>query len=229
MDASIVAAAMPDVSPVLAAGLVMLFLAVMLGFALGTGRNVSRGNDILRWLQAGLPLIGRKTTLRWLGSSVVELAIADANDPFREATVLTVLEPRDLVWLWPIARRRGRRDFLVVRCSLKRAPRIAVEVADRRAWTGRDRPRQADEEEWQPVEAWTAHVRASVAMGADGLLARRLWDRLAAASAGPWRLSVRRTVPHLEVHVLAPGTADASADRLFRAVREIALEVSPDR
>ena len=39
----------------------------MLWFALGTQRNISKGNELLRWLQTGLPMLGRKATMRWLG------------------------------------------------------------------------------------------------------------------------------------------------------------------
>ena len=60
-----------------------LILFVMLWFALGTQRNIRIGNDLLRWLQRGLPLLGRRTTLRWLGSSAVELRIVEPAEPFR--------------------------------------------------------------------------------------------------------------------------------------------------
>src|SRR5512135_2424264 len=97
-------------------------LLVVGWFALGTHFNVRKGEDALRWLQGGLPLVGDKTTLRWLGSSVVELKIYQAKPPFREAEVLVVLEPRDVAPLWWIARLRGRRDLLVFRATLDKRP-----------------------------------------------------------------------------------------------------------
>src|SRR5688572_10670245 len=119
--------------PSIAIGLVLL---VMLWFALGTQRNIRKGNQWLRWLQAALPAVGRKTTMRWLGSSVVELGIADGASPFRDVTVLMVLEPRDLSILWAWSRLRGRRDFMIVRANLRRAPRFSLDVRDPRSWTG---------------------------------------------------------------------------------------------
>src|SRR5919198_4169854 len=91
------------------AALLIALLVVLLWFALGTRNNIRKGNDLLRWLQTGLPLLGRRTTLRWLGSSVAELQIANADAPFRDATVMVVLEPRDVGLLWAFARARGRR------------------------------------------------------------------------------------------------------------------------
>src|SRR5574340_554342 len=94
-------------------------LLVVGWFAVGTHFNVRKGEDALRWLQDGLPLVGEKTTLHWLGSSVVELKIQQAKAPFRQAEVLVVLEPRDVAPLWGLARLRGRRDLFIFRGSLR--------------------------------------------------------------------------------------------------------------
>jgi hypothetical protein len=223
---------MPDPGAVIASLAVALLAAFMLQFALGTHRNVRRGNDVLRWLQGGLPLLGRRTTLRWLGSSAVELGIVETNDPIRDATVLVVLEPRDVSWLWAFSRARGRRDFILVRCSLRRAPRIAVEVAARAAWTGGAgfTPRAEGEEDWRARDWSDAATVVRLGSDAGEADARRWWQELDRASGGAWRLSIRRTVPHLEVHVLPPPAFDsARSERLLRTVRDIAVEVSRER
>lgn len=222
---------MPDVSAVIASLLVAVFAAFMLQFALGTQRNVARGNDILRWLQGGLPLLGRRTTLRWLGSSAAELGIVDPASPFREATVLVVLEPRDVSWLWAFARARGRRDFVIVRTSLRRAPRFAVEIAAHAGWTGGAgfTPRADDEEDWRLLEWTEARATARIASGATAPDARRWWSEIERATGGVWRLSIRRTVPHLEVHALPPALDAIGSERLIRTVRDIAVEVSGER
>ena len=89
----------------------VLVVLVFLGwFALGTQANVRRGNRLLRWLQDGMSLLGEKTTLRWLGSSGVELKVQEPIAPFRWAQVFVVLEPRDVPFLWWLSRRRGRRS-----------------------------------------------------------------------------------------------------------------------
>jgi hypothetical protein len=79
---------------------ILLVLAVMLWFTWGTQRNISRGNALIRWLQPGLPVLGRRATIKWLGSSAVELGIVEPAPPFAEASVVVVLEPRDVPWLW---------------------------------------------------------------------------------------------------------------------------------
>lgn len=214
---------MPDVGawgPSLAIGLV---LVVMLWFTLGTQRNVRKGNEILRWLQGGLPILGSRTTLRWLGSSAVELGIAEASAPFRDATLVVVLEPRDVGLLWAFSRSRGRRDFLIVRANLRRAPRFSLQAAHRSAWTARD---EASDPSLTRVHWPGDGVDAWASEGADERAARAAWERLGKASGGVWKLTVQPLVPHLEVHVLPPDLDQVPADRLLSTVADLGRELS---
>jgi hypothetical protein len=203
-----------------------LILFVMLWFALGTQRNIRKGNDLLRWLQGGLPLLGRRTTMRWLGSSAVELGIVEPTAPFREATVVVVLEPRDVGVLWAFARSRGRRDFLIVRGNLVRAPRFSMEVRDPRGWTGREESRNGDdvargEEAWRTLD-WPDGCIAQAGPGADEAAVRSTWRQLVAAGAGVWKLTIQPVVPHLEVHLRPPISANRSAEELLTPIRDLA-------
>jgi hypothetical protein len=208
-------------APSIAIGLILF---VMLWFALGTQRNIRKGNELLRWLQTGLPMLGRKTTLRWLGSSAVELEIATAEPPFRDATVVVVLEPRDVSLLWAYARWRGRRDFIIVRANLRRAPRFSMDVGDPRGWTGRP---DAAEQDWRTVD-WPDGCVALVGPGADETTVRSAWDRLGKASAGVWRLTVQPVVPHLEVHLRPPLTDRVASDRMLAPIRDLAARLAGD-
>jgi hypothetical protein len=203
---------------------IALILLVMLWFALGTQRNIRKGNELLRWLQAGLPMVGRKTTMRWLGSSAVELGIAKAEAPFRDATVVVVLEPRDVSFLWAYARSRGRRDFLIVRANLRRAPRFSMDVGDPRGWTGRP---DAAEEGVRTVD-WPDGCIALAGPGADDALIRSTWDRLGKASGGVWRLTVQPVVPHLEVHLRPPDLDRVASDQVLGPIRDLAATLARD-
>lgn len=213
--------------PAIAIGLILF---VMLWFALGTQRNIRRGNQLLIWLQGGLPMLGRRTTLRWFGSSAVELAIVDPAAPFREATVVVVLEPRDVSVLWAFARSRGRRDFVIVRVNLVRPPRFSMDVRDPRGWTGR----------WEPVTAggtdeddgdWDAVVgpdgtTARASSGADETPVRATWDRLTEVTGGVWRLTVQPVVPHLEVHFRPPSVRGVTGDRVLAPIHDLATTLA---
>jgi len=206
--------------PSVAIGLILL---VMLWFALGTQRNIRKGNDVLRWLQDGLPILGRRTTVRWLGSSAVELTIVEPLEPFRDATVVVVLEPRDVGLLWAFARSRGRRDFIIVRASLRRPPRFSADAGDPAGWTGRIDT--VTDPGWRQAE-WSDGVVAQLDASADETLVREAWQRLAALTGGIWRLTIQPVVPHLEVHVRPPERGSVTADRLLTAVVDLARRLT---
>jgi hypothetical protein len=221
---------MPDLAPYGASLLTLLVVAVLGWFALGTQLNIRKGERAMKWLEEGLPLLGPRTTVRWLGSSVAELVIVAPRPPLRMATILIVLEPRDLGALWLFARRRGRRDFLLLRLHLQRAPRFRADAIDPEGWTAHDR--RADDAPFAHERMWNDTSGAPVRIRYDDEArlghVRRYWDRIAALSGGIWRISVSPLVPHLEIHVLLPRT-EMSAKELLGAVRELAEAISPER
>ncbi|HXG41027.1 MAG TPA: hypothetical protein VNJ28_08795 [Candidatus Limnocylindrales bacterium] len=223
---------MPDPSTLLAALLGLAAVGLLVWFALGTGANVQRGNALLAWLQRGLPLLGPRTTLRWLGSSVVELRLVDPPDPFREVTLLVVLEPRDVAWLWALGRARGRRDFVIVRADLRRAPRIELHAADPAGWTSDEVTRLlADPSEaWRPLD-WSSSGVALAGWRGRGEPAaiRPRLERIARASGGLWRVSISQTVPHLQVHARPPDTRRVGADEFLRPIRDLAADLLAER
>jgi hypothetical protein len=217
---------MLDLGALLASLAVALLVLVMLSFAIGTQRNIRTGNARLAWLQDALPRLGSRTTLRWLGSSAVQLDLVDPAPPFRDVTVLYVLEPRDVPLLWLVTRAAGRRDVLIFRTSLRRAPRLELEAAAPASWI---KASDADEAaSWSEVAFPDGSLATAIegADPADVAAARRAWERLAAASAAVWRLSIRRTVPHLEVHVRPAEAGRVPAERVVQALRDLAVELS---
>jgi len=211
------------------AAAILLLLAVMLWFTWGTQRNISRGNELMRWLQSGLPVLGRRATVKWLGSSAVELGIVEPARPFAEATVVVVLEPRDVPWFWALSRRRGRRDFLILRARLERSPGLELEAGDASGWTGGDAIRALEEAAWLTADWGRPGLRVLHASGSDPGLVRPVFDWLDESSRGVWRLSVRREPPHLEVHVLPPEVAaggEMDARTILEAFAELARLVT---
>ncbi len=199
----------------------VLALVLLAWFAGGTIWNVHRGTELMRWMQGGLPLLGERTTVRWLGSTAVEMVIRKARPPFEEATVVIFLEPRDVPWMWALSRGRGRRDTVIVRGKLRAAPGADLEALDRRSWSGRDALRSMGRGEWSVREpaagqALATFYRAPAALSrADALL-----EVAARAGLTVRRLSVRRGEPHLQVHV-DPPDGGLSASQFFEAGRAL--------
>ncbi len=175
---------------------VVVVVFVVGWFAIGTQYNVRKGHEAMRWLQEGLPLIGEKTTLRWLGSSVVELKIQQAQPPFSTAQVLFVLEPRDVSIIWLFARFRRRRDLFIFRAGLRRPPQLELEALDPSAWSAHG------VESKVKAEQWTAFPAPAPLVGYARPSSPRASELVASSSveACPLvRLAIHRSEPNLEL------------------------------
>lgn len=205
------------------AGKTLFFVAVIFfvgWFAAGMWVNVRKGNAIARWLQDGLPLVGEKTTLRWLGTSGVELKIQNPRKPMLSVEVFILLEPRDIPFLWGYFHARGRRDILIVRCQLSSSRAFQLEASDPRAWSARGARQQEVRKLWIAVPA-----PAGTRVMASGEGRVEIAEKLLALAAGCHlplvRLAIRRDAPQFEVQWQLLRYGSVSARRVFEILREI--------
>jgi hypothetical protein len=205
----------------MAAVLTIAALLVLGWFAAGTVWNIRKGTAVMRWMQGGLPRLGPRATVRWLGTTSVELGIASAKPPFERVTLVIFLEPRDVPWLWWLGHWRGRRDTLIVRAQLIRPPDSELEVLDPSSWSSREPLRRIAAERW-PVRdpsvsgGLPAYSRTPAAL----VQADRLLALASRAGLVVRRLALRQTEPHLQVHLGLPSLA-APADDYFEALRTL--------
>lgn len=192
-------------------------------FAFGILFNIRRGERVLKWMQEGLPRIGPRTTFRWLGTSVAELGIAQAKRPFRRLDILLVLAPRDVFWMMILAALQGRRDTLIFRAALSTPPFIDLDLADPKAWTGREALQQAKQRNWEgqtydglQLRAPRGYMQLAITT-LDGLAGslKRLSPRVV-------RLSLRKAASNLEIHVPFPDPRTESASAYFEALSALA-------
>ena len=203
---------------------VFVVIVIVGWFALGTHINIRKGHQFLRWLQRGLPLIGEKTTLRWLGSSVVHLKIEDAREPFRRAEILFVMEPRDVPPVWLFSRLQGRRDLLIVRTELRHPPKLQIEVLDEKAWSTKPVLQEIEQLNW--------HLQSTPNSGPF-----RVYSPPAPTDAGELiaaagrcglplvRLASRRSNNSLEVQWRFPARVPCESPVVLEAVQSLASEV----
>lgn len=207
--------------------LVVFVMAVLGWFAYGIVWNIRRGSAVLKWLQAGLPQLGERTTLRWLGSSAVDLHLAKARSPFKSAQLLIVLEPRDVPWFWFIAHARGRRDLLIVRGQLMSAPLYEFDLLAPGSWSESERSGRTDARQWnaEALEAMSFRAPQQTRSLSRDLAAPLLQS---ARQVHPivWRLSARREDPHFELHVPLPDPKTLDAERFFNSLRALAEQMS---
>jgi hypothetical protein len=202
------------------AALIAAVTLVMGWFAVGSIRNVRKGSATLRWFREGLPLLGEKTTLRWLGTSSVELVLARAKPPFESLTLVIFLEPRDVPWIWAFSRWRGRRDTLIIRGKTRRPPPNDIEALSGGSWSARDAQRRIASESWT-LESSAAGLTVFLKDERDRPLAEALLELARDAGMAVRRLSVRRQEPHLQLHVDLPSPT-TPASPFFEAVKAIA-------
>jgi len=207
--------------------LVIAVIILMGWFAFGVIFNLRRGDALLKWMQNGLPKIGQRTTFRWLGTSVAELVIAKAKNPFRRLETLVVLKPRDVFWMTIMAYFQGREDIVIFRAQLSTAPLVDLELVDAKTWSGRNALKQVAERKWESKTYEGLQLLAP-----RGLLdlATRTIDGLATPmqklSPRYARFSLRRDTPNLELHLPFPQYRTENADQYFEALRALARAVS---
>ena len=205
----------------------IIVVVIFMGwFAFGMIYNLRRGDALLKWMQAGLPLIGQRTTFRWLGSSVAEMGIARAKRPFQRLDTLLVLKPRDVFWMTILALFQGRDDVLIFRAHLSTPPLLDLELADPKTWSGRTALSQVSKRGW---ESGDYHgLRLMAPKGLLNLAATTL-DQLAAPmqslSQRYVRLSLRKTAPNLEVHLPFPNPSAADARAYFQSLCDLGRAV----
>ena len=191
-------------------------VAVVAWFAAGTIWNVRLGRELMRWMQGGLGVLGGRTTVRWLGSTAVEMVIGEAKAPFAGVTLVVFFEPRDLPW-WPLSRLRGRRDTLIIRGALRRAPASELEALDPGSWSGREATRRVPREWAVRAGEVAVHYPGDAALErADALLELARRGGLAVK-----RLSLRRTEPNFQLHVPLPDRRQPARD-FFETVQTLA-------
>lgn len=207
--------------------LVVAVVIIMGWFAFGVLYNLRRGNALLKWMQGGLPRVGERTTLRWLGTSVAELVIARAKSPFRRLETLLVMKPRDVFWMTIVAAIQGRGDILIFRAQLGTPPLLDLELADPKTWSGRAAIQRVTQRGWE-----SRAYRDMQLMAPTGLtdLAASTLDRLASPmqqlSPRYARLSLRKDLPNLEIHIPFPDHRDLEAANYFEALRVLARAVT---
>lgn len=203
----------------------LLVLGLTAWFFLAGQWNVRRHHDALRWLRSGLPLLAERTSMHWMGTTGVRLEMSAAKEPFKNVEILTLLEARDVVPLWLLSHLQGRRDVMILRSNLRRHARVEFDLIKPKTWSGKDVLQRGIPTEW--IQTTHADGMLLASEGPDATrAAQEIKTRLATLWPYLTRVSVRRTVPEVEIHLLQPwASGDSAPDviKLFRVVGDTLL------
>jgi hypothetical protein len=197
------------------------FLALWYGVAHLYNRY--RGQQIFRWLKAGLDVLGGEVEAGWIGSpaSGARINVTHAKPPFRRLEITLLLENREVPLLWLLDHLRGRQDGLIIRATLRSPRRAELEIgsARRRAARRRQSP-------WTWQDGPHRLAIASLGPGAKRLVAT-LQPWLGTYGAHVRRLSWRKADPHIQLHVKLSKlhTIDTTSSATFLADLQAAMDV----
>ena len=196
-----------------AAVIAVIGLCVLLALWYGGGYLYNRrlGQRLFGWLEEGLDVLGGEREAGWLGSpaSGARANVTHAAAPFRRLELTLLLENREALPAWLAGHLRGRRDWLIIKATLRSPRRGEVEVMP-----AQGRPAQTLRRE--QAQTWTWQE------GADGLAVayRGPGGQSQATALSPWlerygqhlaRFSWRKTDPHVQLQIGAAGLANTSS------------------
>jgi hypothetical protein len=196
-----------------------LSLTLVLWFLGGTWYNRRRANQIWRWLEPGLEVLGGRVGKVWIGASGAGLRVAVDNPaaPLRRLECIVALESRENLPLWLFERSRGKRDQLTLRAQLRSSSQREVEAVP--VGGGLDRALQAQTDApWQLTDVsphWAIAQRGSVREGqfeALGVFLTTYQPQLQ-------RFSVRRAEPHLFILLRFDGLMDKTSHQLLSELK----------
>jgi hypothetical protein len=208
--------------------LVIILVVFVVWYGIGTFLNRHRAQGALRSIRVALPELGARFRLRPRGNSGLEITVVEPRPPFASVTLYVVLEPREIVVLWPVDRFiRRKRDHLILRADLIQRPTSEILLADPLTPLGKLALDGAKGRglTTQPVSArgavrlerWTRSRASEKAAGE--FMRRGIQDSLPL-----WVLATQKKSPQL---LLICGLSRIDADEmrmLLRRVRELAWD-----
>jgi hypothetical protein len=197
-------------------GLSALFLA---WFLAGTATNRRRGDQVLRWVHGGIKPLGRMSEARRIRGSAVQLTIKDAAVPFRQVDLIVALEPRENPPLWLYNHMLGKRDELDIQAKLRTAAQEweitkvgARKTADKRA---------SDDSPLNTLESAGGSYTVESSKGIDPAMLDCLENFLAKYGSAVEHFSLKRSPPHVQVHLLLSPLLDINPELFFKDLQNL--------
>jgi hypothetical protein len=187
-----------------------VFLALWYG--VGYLYNRRRGQRLFRWLEAGLDVLGGERESGWIGSSAsgARINIVHAAPPFRRLEITLLLENRESLPLWVLGRLRCRRDWLIIKSTLRSPRHSEVEIISARGRAAQDLHRE-QEQPWTWQEGPYGLTIAGRGPGAQQLVAKLIpW--LETYGAHLSRFSWRKYDPHVQLQMEVAGLLDTPSE-----------------
>jgi hypothetical protein len=206
---------------ILFAFLVILFLLVGGGWRW----NSRRSRAIVHWMQPGLAIFGDQVAIRSLNASTVELKIIKPKPPYQELTVLVVLPPRHIPWLWLGSIFERRQEMLVFRGQMRQEQKLDGEIIEPKSWPGKMGLVDIQKHGW---EQQTFGKFILLADKDNLILLRPIAQRLlikSPCSDAIQRIAFRQKDNRLDVQITLPDFKKEKSNILCEGVRSIVRKI----
>jgi hypothetical protein len=197
-----------------------LFLAWFLN---GTATNRRRGDQILSWVQGGTKRLGRMSAARRIRGSAVQLTIKDAAVPFRQIDLIVALEPRENLPLWLYNHILGKRDELVIQAKLRSTAQQELEINSVGAHKTADK-RASDASQSNTIESPAGNYTLESSKGIDPAMLDCLEIFLEKYGSAVKHFSLKRSLPHLQVHLLLSPLLDIEPELFFKDLQNLLVQ-----
>jgi hypothetical protein len=185
---------------------IVLSAFLFVWFFAANSYNRRRGIAAYRWLRQALEEMGNSIHAEWIGASSAgaRLMIEKASRPFRRVEAIYLLEPREFPPYWAFSRLRGKRDEVVIKITLRTAPKGGFEI---RRDAGRRNPKMGPGETGPTLMSVRSGEKYMIISDGqnEGRLLEAVETFLADHPASIESISLQPKVPHLVLHArLAP-------------------------
>jgi hypothetical protein len=197
-----------------------LFLA---WFLVGTATNRKRGDQILRWVQGGTKPLGRISEARRIRGSAVQMTIKDAAVPFRLVELIVALEPRENPPHWLYNRILGKRDELLIQAKLRTPAHQELEINRVGAGTTADK-RASDASHLKAIESSAGNYTLESSKGIDPPMLDCLEIFLAKYGEAVKHFSLKRSPPHVQVHLLLSPLLEIDPELFFKDLQNLLVQ-----
>jgi hypothetical protein len=177
--------------------------------------NRRRGRRLFRWLEAGLDVLGGEKQAGWLGSPATgaRVNVTHAASPFRRLELTLLLENRENLPLWLLGRLRGKRDWLIIKATLRSPRHGEIEVGSAGLRIVRDL-----EQSWTRQEGLHGLVMVYQGSGAAQQVTQ-LSPWLETYGGYLQRFSWRKADPHIQLQVRVGGLLATSSEAFLTCLQ----------
>lgn len=193
-------------SPAATALVIVVSIALVAGFFLGSRMNRLRARDRANWLRAALRTLGGEPRFSQPGGFGFAATAEHLDGPIRRIDAAALFLPREVPPLWLARSLAGVSDALTLRITLVDAPRFEGDVIDTASAYGRRAARQI------PAR-WTRSREDSLVFAGANQAALTHLVRITAvardAAFAPQIVSVRKAAPQLLITGTMPDSETA--------------------